>query len=233
MFSTIVKTLANIFLPHYCLLCKLEPTTFGLCTACESNLPWQLISCPKCATAMTAATICGRCLTHDFAYDRIIAPLRYESTLRYLITQLKFHQQLACAHLFSTLIIKALQRDQNLIKPEILLAVPLHAQRSCHRGFNQALEIAKPLAAALKIPIQRNLLYKKQASLPQSDLNFKQRETNLNNVFALRYPIKYSHVGLVDDVVTTGSTVNEIAKLLKTHGVERVSVFAVARTSLK
>jgi ComF family protein len=181
---------------------------------------------------MTTAGICGRCLRHDFSYDFIIAPLRYESTLRYLITQLKFHQKLACANLFSTLIMKALAHDQNFIKPEILLAVPLHTKRICYRGFNQALEIAKPLAAALQIPLHRNLLYKKQASLPQSALNFKQRETNLRNIFALRYPIQYRHVGLVDDVVTTGNTVNEVAKLLKAQGVKCVSVFAVARTVL-
>lgn len=225
------QTLTNIFLPNYCLLCRLTPTTFGLCRACMQSLPWQHAACPCCAEPMLENVLCGQCLQHEHSYDQIIAPLRYEHAMRYFISQFKFHERLIVANVLSALLIQHLKTRQDFIRPDLLLPVPLHSARLRMRGFNQALELAKPLARALNIPLHRTRLYKKQASVAQSLLDFKTRQKNIKNVFGLKHSVLGKHIGIVDDVVTTASTVNEIAKLLKQQGATRVSVFAIARTA--
>jgi ComF family protein len=226
----LLQTVSAIFLPHYCLLCGLMPTTDGLCFACEEALPWQQTVCPQCAQPMPENILCGDCLRYKHCYDQIIAPLRYEQTVRYLITQFKFHEQLICADLLSVLLIKHLSAHPDFVQPDLLLPVPLHRVRMKHRGFNQALELSKSLAAALSIPLDRKILYKKEDSAPQSSLDFKTRKKNIKNRFGLSGKVAGLHVAIIDDVVTTGSTVNEIAALLKQNGALRVSVYAVART---
>ena len=230
---TFFQTLTHIFLPSYCLLCKLTPATDGLCSACIQSLPWQQASCPCCAQPMLENRLCGQCLQREHYYDQIIAPLRYERAMRYFVNQFKFHERLIVAHLFSTLLIQHLKMRHDFLLPDLLLPVPLHSTRMRMRGFNQALELAKPLAATFKIPLHRTLLYKKHASVAQSLLDFKTRKKNIKKLFGLKYSVLGKHVGIVDDVVTTGSTVNEIAKLLKQNGATRVSVFAIARTAMK
>lgn len=225
-------TATAIFLPHYCLLCRLTETQLGLCTSCIRDLPWQEIVCPLCAQPMTENILCADCLQQDIFYDQIIAPLRYEYTIRYLISQFKFHERLVCANLLSDLFIQHINNRTHFIKPDLLIPVPLHTSRLRERGFNQALEMSKRFARILNIPLQRSLLYKKQASAAQSSLDFKSRKKNIKNRFELKHAVTGKHIAIVDDVVTTGSTANEIAKLLKQNGATRVSVWAIARTVL-
>lgn len=220
----------HLFLPNDCLLCHLHFAPNGLCKVCEEELPWQKNACPCCAEPLDVSFLCGHCLASPPAFDLAIAPLRYESAMRFLVTQLKFHEKLCCANLFAHFILKHLSMLENFHQPDLLLPVPLHAKRIQERGFNQALEIAKPLAKALRIPLARNLLIKKISTLPQVGQSYKLRKKNLKNVFALRKTVEGKHIGVVDDVMTTGATVNEIAKLLKANGAVRVTVFAVART---
>lgn len=221
---------SQFLLPNYCLLCQVNFAPDGLCEACEAELPWQQACCPICAEPLEVSLLCGRCLNHLPNFDQAIAPLCYEGAVKQLITQLKFSEKLACANVLASLLIKHLSQDKQFIKPDLLLPVPLHAKRIQERGFNQALEIAKPLAKALNIPLKHHFLYKKIFTLPQVGQSFAARKKNLKNSFALRGKLVGQHLGLVDDVMTTGSTVNEIAKLLKAQGAARVTVFAVART---
>jgi ComF family protein len=221
---------SQFLLPNYCLLCQVNFAPHGLCEACEAELAWQQACCPICADPLEISLPCGRCLNHPPNFDQAIVPLHYQGAVQQLITQLKFSEKLSCANVLSHLMIKHLIQDKNFIKPDLLLPVPLHAKRIQERGFNQALEIAKPLAKALKIPFERHLLFKKIFTMPQVGQTFAVRKKNLKNSFALRKALAGKHVGIVDDVMTTGSTVNEIAKLLKAQGATRVTVLAVART---
>jgi ComF family protein len=229
--NALLRTLFTLFLPSCCLLCKLTSTDIGLCQACVQSLSWQIYACPRCAAPMLENILCGQCLGTSHHCDQIIAPLRYEGSVRYIIHQFKFQEKLVFARLLSALLKQHIQTRTDFVVPDLLLPVPLHPARIRERGFNQALELAKPLAKAWGIPMYSRLLYKKYPSVAQSLLGFKARKKNMKNVFALHRLVSAQHVGIVDDVVTTASTVNEVAKLLKQHGVARVSVFAVARAT--
>ena len=203
----------------------------GLCCECEMrSLPWQSTVCLKCAQAVPLPdSVCGKCLKNNAAYDQIIAPFRYESSIKYLIKQFKFHEQLQYGYVLADLLGKSLINHPHFQKPEILLPVPLHYQRLKKRGFNQAAEIAKRLAVKLNITLHKNLLKKTIPTLPQSEQNFSERKKNIRHAFSWEKNFLFDHVAIVDDIVTTGSTVNEIALLLKQQGIKKVSVFAVAR----
>ncbi len=114
--------------------------------------------------------------------------------------------------------------------PELIIPVPLHNERLRQRGFNQALELARVLSRQLDIPIDQKSCIRCRPTDTQSRLEKSERSKNMRGAFTIRGAIKSNHIALVDDVVTTGSTVSEITKLLKQHGVKRVDIWAVART---
>ena len=122
-------------------------------------------------------------------------------------------------------------RKSNL--PECIIPVPLHPQRLRVRGFNQALELARIIAKQLNIPLNYSLCQRDKSTPFQSGLSAKQRKQNLKNAFIVTKPHAYKHVAIFDDVVTTGTTVNELAKQLKNSGVETIEVWAIARTQNK
>ena len=117
--------------------------------------------------------------------------------------------------------------------PECVIPIPLHTQRLRERGFNQSLEIAQLITKTLNIPLDYSLCKRNKATPFQSGLTAKQRKLNLKNAFSITKPHQYKHVAIFDDVVTTGTTVNELAKQLKKSGVEIVEVWAITRTANK
>jgi len=116
--------------------------------------------------------------------------------------------------------------------PDAILPIPLHKKRLAKRGFNQSLEIVKPFAKSKNIPIISNLVERSKATQTQTHLNKQQRKKNVAACFRLLNQLKYKHIVIVDDVVTTGATTNELAKLLKKSGVEKVGVWSLARAEL-
>ena len=113
--------------------------------------------------------------------------------------------------------------------PELLLPVPLHPKRLRERGFNQALEIARPLGRRFQIPVEARACRRIRATRPQSELALAERRGNLRGAFAVRGALTARHLAIVDDVVTTGATVSALARVLLRQGVQRVDVWAVAR----
>lgn len=171
--------------------------------------------------------LCGTCLTKAPAFDSSQSVYIYEGPVRYLVRQLKYHNKLACARLMGQMMADRLaQLDP---KPELLIPVPLHRSRYRQRGFNQATEIAKPIAVRLNTAINLKACIRIRNTTPQFDLPAKQRRKNLTKAFALKNPVSARHVAIIDDVVTTGTTVNELAKLLRKSGVERIDVWSFAR----
>jgi len=221
----------NFFLPNQCFFCELPSYAESLCHRCYTQLPWQQHHCPQCAIPMEKTQLCGHCLTHPVYYDKIIAPFRYESDIRRAITALKFEQKLYYASLLGKLFCDFFTQSSHK-KPALLLPVPLHRKRLKERGFNQSLEITKVLKKHLAIPLDRYCLYKKIHTSPQSEQHINARMQNVRGAFDLQRPITCETVALIDDVVTTGSTASEIARLLKKQGVKKVYVFAMARTSI-
>jgi ComF family protein len=221
--------LATLF-PDTCVLCG-APGWQGLdlCARCHADLPHNDHPCPRCALPLPAAaqSLCGMCQKHPPAFDHACIPLRYEGATAHLVTGLKFHGQMNHARLMGELLYQAV-RHQDL--PDCLIAVPLHIRRQRQRGFNQALEIARTCARRLALPLDCTSLARTTATRAQTRLTARERQKNPRGAFRIVRNIQAKHIALIDDVVTTGSTVNEIAKLLKSAGIRRVDIWAVART---
>jgi len=143
----------------------------------------------------------------------------------------KFQRQLSLAPIFARAMLEKIEIAAS--RCEGLLPVPLHSLRLRQRGFNQALELAKPLAKTCQKPILHKSIKRKRNTETQSDLSARQRVKNLKNAFECAEPLKYKSIAIIDDVMTTGSTVNELAKVLKLNGVEYVEVWCVARANIR
>lgn len=223
------RRLRTLLYPPYCLLCGAPgQAEIDLCPACLADLPRLGTHCRCCAAALPFSdTLCGHCRRNPPAYDRILAPFVYSNPLDWLIPRLKFSARLPHARLLGELLLAHCAQQQAL--PQCLIPVPLHRARLRQRGFNQALEIARPLARGLNIPINKHSVVRIHSTSPQMALPAKKRQSNIRGAFELRKPLGLRHVALIDDVVTTAATVNELARVLKKAGVERVDVWACAR----
>jgi ComF family protein len=221
--------LAQPLFPATCILCGAAgEEDRDLCSECLADLPWLGACCQLCAQPLYQEGICGTCLQRPPLFDRCISPLLYQGPVPALITGLKFHGRLANARLLAWLMLQRLRQEEDA--PELILPVPLHPQRLRERGYNQAVEIARPLAQQLGMALSLNDCIRQRATSPQTALPEPQRRSNLRHAFALKRPLGLSHLALLDDVLTTGSTANELARLLKQSGVARVDVWVVART---
>lgn len=179
--------------------------------------------------------VCGDCLRHPPAFDATIVASDYAPPVDQLVLALKFGGRLALAPLCARLIHAASQAAAGASElPACLTAVPLGPQRLAERGFNQALEIAKPLARTLGIPVERGLALRHRNTRAQARLHPDERRQNMRGAFAVMPAavgrIRGLHIGVVDDVITTGQTLNELAATLKRYGAARVTNFVFART---
>lgn len=225
-------------LPSSCALCGIAGAA-ALCPPCHAQFfSHRPLRCTQCAYPLTqgehGASLCGTCLRAPRAFDATIVASDYSAPIDHLVLALKFGNQLALAPLFAQLIADALLRDRSFALPTIMAAVPLGEQRLAERGFNQALEIAKPLSQAIAIPLVPRLILRNRETAMQSSLPPDARIRNMRNAFVLDPQaaelVRGQHVAIVDDVLTTGATLNEIAALLKRYGAARVSNFVFART---
>ena len=209
-----------------------------LCPGCEKDLPKNDCHCIICSVPFVSShnqqdvLICGKCQKSPPHYTTSIIPHIYSSPLKQLITQFKFHHNLSYAPVLAHSFIESVKERKNIL-PECIIPVPLHSERLRERGFNQALELARIISKQLKIPLDYSLSQRNKATPFQSGLSAKQRKQNLKNAFSIKKSKTYKHVAIFDDVVTTGTTVNELAKQLKQNGVEIIEVWAIARTENK
>ncbi len=222
--------------PPRCLLCghtgqKQGYVAVDLCTHCQQRLPLNEAACLSCALPLpkdvSSGTICGRCLKKPPAFDISLSLFRYEQPIVWLIQQLKFNDRLAHARLLGGMLAqKTLLYDR---LPQCIIPVPLFSRRLRQRGFNQSVELAKPVAKLTGLPLELDLLERVKQTESQTALDAKKRRKNIKGAFRVVKDIPYQHVAIIDDVVTTGSTVNEIARVLKRAGVKHVDVWSIAR----
>ncbi|MGE3920724.1 MAG: ComF family protein, partial [Gammaproteobacteria bacterium] len=206
-------------LPPNCVICGIKTNEYSLCHDCYQRLPWIKHACYTCSHPIeTHHLLCGECISNLPIYERTISLFEYENPIITFIHQLKFHNQLFYAKLLGELLSSKIQSEQ-IALPEIILPVPLHYKRLRERGFNQALEIARPIAKKLKLKIDYKSLIKKHETKAQALIPANQRITNLKDSFVIDPKFKARHVAIIDDVVTTGQTVSEISKTLLVHGV--------------
>lgn len=228
--NTRVSRLKQFFLPMTCVLCHAKGQQYDLCPPCYQELPWLNDRCGRCSLPLAQATahVCGQCQHDPPYYNASVVLFHYLHPICHLINQFKFHQKLCYGHLLAELLIEKLHALPRL--PELLLPVPLHPVRLRERGYNPALELTRPLAKAFHIKLNHRYLIRQRYTAQQSLIAQNQRQANVRHAFKLTQKITANHVGLVDDVITTGYTVNECSKVLKQQGVQTVTVLAVART---
>lgn len=218
--------------PPACPLCD-APLEAGqnLCAACAAQLPWISHACRQCGRALESdsGALCGRCLRRPPAYDGVFAPLAYKEPVDRLIAEFKFRGRLSHALMLSKLMIEAADAHQRT-PPELFLPVPLHPRRLRERGYNQAHELARLLGRHYSIKADPYSLKRERNTEAQMRLPARQRLRNVRGAFRLRRSRQLPEsVAIVDDVMTTGATVNEIAMLLRRAGVTRIEVWALAR----
>ena len=226
------KALAFL-LPCNCLLCAALQEQL-ICASCQSQFfDLTLRRCDVCALPLPDHDrVCGSCLTHPPAFDRSIVACDYLPPLDQLLRNLKFGHQLAVAPMLAQRLAMAADSLPDL--PDLLIPVPLSRQRLAARGFNQALEITRPLAKRLARPCFSQLLLRVRDTEQQTRLHPNQRQHNIRHAFSPNPrdadKIPGRHIGVVDDVMTTGATMNEVAACLKRHGAARVTNLVFART---
>jgi ComF family protein len=221
--------LTRWLLPLRCLLCG-DSGAHGLdlCADCKRELPRNRHCCARCALPLgTPAPLCGECQRHPPPWDAAWAPFRYGWPLDRLESRFKFGADLAAGRVLSSV---WCGESCPLALPQQLLTVPLHGSRLRQRGYNQVLELARPLARSRRLPLSFDAIERVRCTEAQTELDAVGRRRNVRGAFALREgAVLASHVAVIDDVMTTGATLAECARVLKRAGVQRVDVWALAR----
>lgn len=236
-----LKNTQYFLLPGTCVLCR-RPTgrDHDLCRSCESALPRITRPCPRCALPLPPGVrpgmSCGTCLVSPPPFTRLVAPINYSPAVAALITGFKYHGHLGKGRVLTDLLgshIRQVYGENDL--PDLLLPVPLHPRRIRQRGFNQALEISRLLARALSLPLQPEMARRTRPTEQQAGLSARARRSNLRGAFKIDgdlFAAPGPLIALVDDVVTTGTTVTALATALRKAGAREVHVWALARTLL-
>lgn len=210
-----------------CLLCGGRSAEALACGACASALARTGPACPRCALSMPAPEVCGRCLREPPAFDSALAAFEYRFPLDRVVVRFKFAGDLAAGSwLASRLALAA--RDAP--RPDLVVVPPSDPARLRRRGFNPALEIARALGVERGLRVDPFAIARLRATAPQPGLGGHARRANLRGAFECRRSFDGAHVVVVDDVMTTGATVDALARALKSAGARRVDAWVVART---
>ncbi len=215
----------------HCLLCNAGHPRRALCENCEETLPCILRPCVVCALSTGGTGVCAVCLEGPRPYDRTIAAWRYGAPVDRLIRDLKFKARLPLADYFGLRLSEAVESMQGTDHdpPDLIVAVPLSTARLRQRGFNQAHEVARRLRVARHAEYRTDLLQRVRDTPAQVGLSAAARQANLRDAFKVARPVSGRRLALVDDVMTTGATLSEIARMLKHAGAISVDNWVVAR----
>lgn len=222
-----------LFLPGCCTLCRRESARErDLCGDCEMDLPVLGAACTSCAMPLplpaNAATRCGACLRQPPPQDMTRALFRYAFPLDALIQRFKFQRDHAAGRVLGNLFAHGLHSTRD--PAPVLVPVPLHERRLRERGYNQAELLARDLAVKGRYALRTDIVRRARETAVQSGMNARARRRNVRNAFALTSRDIPAHVAIIDDVITTGSTTQELARLFRRAGAERVDVWTLART---
>jgi ComF family protein len=227
--SLIDKCLAVLrrIAPPACLLCGEVAGDCGLCRGCREQLPaLNPQHCPLCAAPTPGSQTCGRCLQHPPQFDRVVAALEYAHPADALVCSLKYQGSLGSARPLAYGLADALEQEPY---PDLVLPMPLAAERQAQRGFNQAAEIARHVCREFGIPTTISAVHRVRAGVPQALLPWKERARNVRGVFRCTSDLSGMRVAVVDDVLTTGATLDALAAELKRAGARDVVGWIAAR----
>ncbi len=218
--------------PQSCVLCgAVSNHTSAWCAACDAGMPHLYMPlCPICALPSPLGAMCGHCIKTPPHFNRTVAVFGYTFPLDKLIQALKYGERLELAHSFADQLAQHI-----IIRPDSMIAMPLHPARLQERGFNQSLELARRLEKKLHIPVLTNVCERVRDTPPQSTLSRNARNKNMQQAFACTknfstQDLSGQHIAIVDDVMTSGASLNEVARVLRAAGASEVSAWVIART---
>ena len=227
-----LKDIQSICLPRFCSICQQTTgTSLAICEDCYSLLKFNTYSCSVCAIPLpeTAKSMtCGACQQQPPSFDQTIGLFHYQSPVRQLIQGLKFNHKLVIADMLGQIMADHIQQHQTNL-PDCIIPVPLANKRLRQRGFNQSVELARPISRQLGIAVDWKLVSRIRDTGTQTRLNLKARRNNVKDAFLVNTKPAYRHVAILDDVMTTGATCNELARCLKKSGIKQVDVWCLAR----
>ncbi len=214
--------------PALCQLCGIPvDATAMLCTHCFNSLSQVPNPCTRCGQPNPASgDICPSCRLNPPRWQRMIAPLTFSGATRDLILQFKFAQQRPQARILLTHLLDKYRQHT----PDVLIPVPLHPQKRLQRGYNQAQEVAAVLSDSLFIPLDTRSLRRVKLTGSQAGLSLHKRRKNLRAAFTYQPVRRYRSVAIIDDIITSGSTMDEICKVIQKAGVRHIEAWSLART---
>ncbi len=224
MFKALLPTLC-----HWC-QCTLTSEEHFLCRSCHEHLPYSQHGCQRCATPLPEhQNLCGQCLKSPPAIDALVTRFDYQYPINHWLTQFKFNKAIALANWLGDELTKAVCLQQNSV--DAVIAIPLHDSRIRQRGYNQSRLIALRVAHNLSLPLIADAIIRHKPTDAQSGLSLKERQKNIKQAFSVVKELP-AHIALIDDVFTTGSTLNEVAFLAKQNHCLNVYGWTVAHAPL-
>ena len=234
--TAILSKVGSLIYPKVCLQCDdAGQSDMDLCVCCYQHLPWIEHACERCALPLPGsnAPVCGACSRRELYFNHASSPFQFEGFIRDAIYEFKFNNKLNQGKLLAQLFLRHIEKNHIEI-PEVVVPVPLYKKRIQKRGYNQALEIARIVSKELGCELAYNEIYRNRDTSVQMDLPAKKRHNNVKDAFSVKEKstiLKNKHVCIIDDVMTTGNTVNEVAKCVRKAGTKRIDVWCVARVA--
>lgn len=225
--------LQNLIYPTRCLICneKLDYPEQFTCNQCKECFSFLENICEYCGSPIDKSGTCRVCNSEEFYFTKARSLFTFSNEIQKLIHGLKYDEKTNIGKLFATMIFHYLKKYKPFSNIDILIPVPLHAVKFRSRGFNQSEKITRPLSKIIGIPQRTDIIKRSRFTSTQTQLNKQQRKVNVEGAFTLRKlpPDNNSSVLIIDDVFTTGSTLNAISKLLQNNGVNQIYVLTIAR----
>ncbi|MCZ6504194.1 MAG: ComF family protein [Gammaproteobacteria bacterium] len=220
-------------LPGTCIICEASThRKLDLCVKCELELPWLNNACLHCSIPLPDGNnVCGQCLFNKPPFTRCYSGFVYKYPIDRLILDFKENQKLLIGKLLATLLLKSF--PENFTPPDLLVPIPLHKSALKKRGFNQSLEIAEVLSGNWSVPMDTRNCRRIVETTQQKSLHQKDRANNIRGAFAIEKSYQGERIAIIDDVVTTGATVTEFARLILANGAASTEVICIARTPVQ
>ena len=234
-FRLITGILKQAIFKQHCLLCaSSDANSQGICVACLADLPWYpQTSCPQCGLASNGM-VCGSCLNSQPDFDATKAVFLYAYPVDAMMLRYKYGNMLNLGDTFGEFLAEKIVLENHFKNIDLIIPMPMHPQRLKERGFNQALEIAKVLTKNCKEKLDYNSVERQTLTPPQASLPLKARVKNIKGAFKVNAnkldKFQGKRIAITDDVMTTGASLSELAKILKKAGASHVECWVIART---
>ncbi|MDO9451812.1 MAG: ComF family protein [Stagnimonas sp.] len=225
------RRFGDALLPPTCTLCGGATMGALLCAPCTADLPWNTPACPGCALPAAQPVLCPACLHKPRAFDAAHAAFVLATPVQEGIHALKYQARFQQAALLGTAFASRVRARTEPL-PTLLIPVPLHWRRQWSRGYNQSIELARVIGMELGIAVDATAAKRLRATPDQIGQSAAQRRKNLKDAFAVCPRVAGQHVALLDDVMTTGATLEELARACKAVGATTIEAWAIARQPL-